>query len=367
MDRRKIVRFALVCLMCLTLAVSVGAYTDYTANAQKTAEIILDNGQKDKARGDFYFIGGSIGGIEYYPSSNNLGYLGFDYSTEVRVKYLYRLDLPPTSEYAWNYATYRISISLSYNVSEAMADSQLYCRVEQRSSFDDTFHAIRGGSLPFDMKAYNMMPYKEYTISTRGEEETRPIEIVQSSLREYILDDFDDVTCMNQIIKDAFICWNECLLDYGMSLPDLGFEGLRQPLDAAYDLIHGSVTIYSYDGRTAHVFPKDVEKYLGTGWYDRPVTTMYAPDGRIILIYSEEIEAYKAVGWNTVPAITLYALNGSTINIWSSETAAYTAVGWYVGTTPITMYAPDGRTISVPIEQMTAYIGVGWSQYPIAA
>lgn len=58
MVRRKIVRFALVCLMCLTLAVSVGAYTDYTANAKKTAEIILDNGQKDKARGCFYLLEG---------------------------------------------------------------------------------------------------------------------------------------------------------------------------------------------------------------------------------------------------------------------------------------------------------------------
>ena len=332
MKKRILMLMAAICMICSFAAITVGAYTDYTANAQKLVSYIW---QKGYVSNDGTI---SLTTTSEFSEATKFTILRYD-PQKNQIHFGSSLQIKGGSTLCY----------FNYDVATAsVVDNELDVSV----FFDENgSQTMAGVTLFFDANTYN--EDDQYDIS--------PNDIYGDAYLPY--GSFDEVASFfNRTIHLAIVSFENILSKYtDLSLEDIGFVSLRVTGSNNDTISHAP------DGRTARIYHGDVEKFLQVGWYLYPVTTIYAPDGRTAVVEKSSVEAYKAVGWNTVPAITLYALNGSTINIWSSETAAYTAVGWYVGTTPITMYAPDGRTISVPIEQMTAYIGVGWSQYPIAA
>ena len=349
MKKRILMLLAAICMICSFAAITVGAYytdTDYTTNAQKLVNYIL---QKGKVKND-----GSVSVVDVDSSSDAVHTTILEYD---------RNENQITFSYSMRLGNIRTLCYFDYDLSNARA-------VEDKISIgfayekDEVQKLMQAVVLPFYIRLYS----EDDEFSVKKTDVFGPAANSIKSIEEF-------ESTVNSVVDTAISSFKLLVFettDLTIELEDIGFASLNTVNNSNNDTgtTHSSnndTTIYAPDGRTAYIYHGDIEKFLQVGWYLYPVTTIYAPDGRTAVVEKSSVEAYKAVGWNTVPAITLYALNGSTINIWSSETAAYTAVGWYVGTTPITMYAPDGRTISVPIEQMTAYIGVGWSQYPIAA
>ncbi len=91
--------------------------------------------------------------------------------------------------------------------------------------------------------------------------------------------------------------------------------------------------VFAADGRTCMVTDEELPAYLGSGWYQYPVTIVYSSDGSSVLIAANELSFYEASGWSADKYslyTTMYALDGRQVDILNSQVADYQAVGWYL-------------------------------------
>ena len=303
MKKRILMLMAAICMICSFAAITVGAYTDYTANAQKLVSYILQKG-----------IVGNDGRIVV----SEIGRFG---------------DTLPITSMQYDKKTKRITFGtvlhqgdfitlcyFDYDLSNAsVIDNKI--KVALLYSYDGDTVIIQNISFPFYINSCNIND--KYTtenadiqLNTLGLAMSHPNAFDKNTIP--LLENFERNAV--SIIQPTLLNIELLVADTTEStlkLEDIGFASLNaadylsnstsdttnNTTSAAYPS-NNDTTIYAPDGRTAYIYHGDIEKFLRVGWYLYPVTTIYAPDGRTAVVETSSVEAYKAVGWNTVPTIT---------------------------------------------------------------